>query len=214
MDDESSDTEAPESEILSSATDEGRVTLDHQIATIRNTSDFAFRMLRLNLVLIGALLSSVPVAAQFAIPIGVFINEFTVPGVGFLFGSILTAAAAHTLTTASAGIGPGGLMTVTSDEPSGREFHERLSESYAEWIAENHRTLMRQNGVFILSMLLFINSAIFLGAGFVAGIYDPGFGSRPLYLLLTAAITLATDLVLLRTNGYEPVAAALDVFRD
>jgi len=159
--------------VLSDTSQEGRITLDHQIQAIRNTTTFAFKMLALNISMVGAILGAVPVLTSFGVPVESFINSYAVIGTGFLFGSILAAAATHAVASFSAGINPATIRGLIEQEVSEEEFYELLSSGYAAWLGKNQNTIRLQSIFFTACMLLFIDALLFLGAGLVAGIYPP-----------------------------------------
>jgi len=157
----------------------------------------------LNIILLGAVLSAVPVAARFGRDLSVFVNLYSVTGALTLFGSVLFAAAAITVTNYTAGIGSAGVTDTVESDLSRREFYQRLSSSYSEWLVGNYNTMEKQSVSFFLCMALFIDSLLFLGSGIVAGLYTPSFGSRPLFYVLVVLFAIGADLGLYRVRGLQ-----------
>ena len=200
---QSSNDNSSEPEVYVDTKEEARTTLNHQIQAIKDTATFSFDMLRLNIVLLGALLSAVPVAGQLGITLTGFINIYTIFGISFLFISVLAAAIAHTITSMSVGIDPDGIKTLLDEQYDKNDFDKILSKSYSNWISFNDRISLKQNLAFVFSMALFIDSLLFMCAGFVAGVYTPNFGSRSSYVVLTLIIAVSFDAALFKASGYS-----------
>lgn len=192
-----------DSSVLRDASGEGRITLDHQIQSIRNTESRAFQMLRLNIVIIGAILGAVPLGNQLNIPLDSFINLFSIIGTLAMFGSILSAAATHTITSLNAGIGSEGLLYVLDQEYEGPEFQETLTKGYANWLVYNQQKMLLQNGFFILCMALFIDSLVLLAAGLVVGLQGPELANSTLNIAFAACVIvlLLVDYALFRIDS-------------
>lgn len=143
---------------LAVAREEGRATLDAQLNALDDVDAKALSVFRLNVALVGVLLSALSFAAGSGV---VTVEGLLTPVVGgatFLFG--LSAAAAGLTYVAvghRVGVAPAGLRAaVDADEQA---FRRRLVTGYADWIRANEQATDRK--------ALLVSLAI---AGTVAGV--------------------------------------------
>jgi hypothetical protein len=76
-------------EVIPKTVEEARQTLDYQIQISQNLENKSFRLLRMNLVILGAIFTAFSIAPSIQIPIGNFVNLFSMLGFG-IFASIDT----------------------------------------------------------------------------------------------------------------------------
>jgi len=173
--------------------EEARRTLDAQLSTLDDIDAKALSVFRLNVGLVGVLLSALSFAAASDVAtVSAVLNV----AVGLGVGSFLLSAAAAGLTYATAGqrIGadPGGLEdAIELSEPDALVW---LVESYAEWIRHNQRTNLRKAFLVNLSILGTVAGTLALGVGAIAAF--TGLVYPPLAIAVVALVVLVfvTDL--------------------
>jgi len=154
-------------EALRIAREEARTTLDAQLSTLDDIDEKALSVFRLNVAVVGVLLSALSFAAATdAAAVSLVLN----PAVGVGVGLFVLSAAAAGLTYATAGQRVGA-------DPEGLERAADLSEadalawlvdSYADWIRHNQRTNLRKAFLVTLSILGTVAGTLGLGIGVVA----------------------------------------------
>lgn len=153
---------------LEIARQEARETLEAQLSTLDDIDEKALSVFRLDVAVVGVLLSVLSFAATSeAVAAGAFLNVATGASVALF---VLSAAAAG-LTYMAAGhvVGVGPSELALADERSEREYLVGLLESYAEWIRANERTNLRKALLMTLSLLGTVAGVLALGVGIVAG---------------------------------------------
>jgi len=94
-------------EALRIAQNEARTVLDHQIQTFNDVDNKAARTFRLNVILLGLILTAASfIARAETFDIGPYNNIFTIGGVVSLIFSFIFAVVTYTTTQIETGIGP------------------------------------------------------------------------------------------------------------
>lgn len=185
-----SDTGAAESDVdvLHVAREEARATLEAQLSTLDDIDEKAVSVFRLNVALVGVLLSALSVAASSDVAVaGALVNPWVGAGVGLFVLSAAAAGLTYTAGGQQVGAGPAGLEAAT--DRSERAYLTWLVESYADWIRYNERTNRRTALLVTLSILGTVAGALALSVGVVAA-----FTSRallPAVLALAGLVALA-----------------------
>lgn len=188
--------ELPSVDLLQALETHAKSQVEYQIQEFHDVNNKSFRILRLSLLILGALAGAVPVAVQLEIPVGKFINLYSIFGMFSLFGSILAAAATYFVTTYSYGISPQVYSSVIDTAIDLEDYYIMLIRGYKHAISENSHTLRVQSKIFSACIWIFIISLIYLCAGYIAAIYSPAIGERwQFFALLTGAIIIVVRFV-------------------
>lgn len=156
----------PSDEMESKILDELEKTLDYQIQAIQNFEDKAFRLLRMDLVILGAVFTAFSVAPSLQMPIERFVNLFTITGFGFLLLSIIGSAVGFTAISYDMGISDAVIDRVQSFDRQ-QEYREMMLNLYSNWIEHNSRTQRINVTIMSISMISFVISIIQSIAGII-----------------------------------------------
>ncbi|ELZ19976.1 hypothetical protein C475_21799 [Halosimplex carlsbadense 2-9-1] len=187
----------PNVESLRIAREEARRTLDAQLSTLDDIDAKALSVFRLNVAVVGVLLSVLSfAAASDATAVGGVLN----PAVGAAAGLFVLSAAAAGLTYATAGqrVGadPSGLEEM--GDRSETAALEYLVDGYADWIRRNQRTNLRKALLVTLAILGTVAGTLALGVGVVAAftglLYLPAGVAVAAVILLAAVVNLPEQI--------------------
>jgi hypothetical protein len=180
-------------ESLRIAREEARRTLDAQLSTLDDVDAKALSVFRLNVAVVGVLLSVLSfAAASDAAAVAGLLN----PAVGASAGLFVLSAAAAGLTYATAG------QRVGADPTGLEEMGDRseaaalagLVDGYADWIRRNQRTNLRKALLVTLAILGTVSGTLALGVGVVAAftglLYLPAGVAVAAVILLAAVVNL------------------------
>ncbi|SFR66371.1 hypothetical protein SAMN04487947_3302 [Halogeometricum rufum] len=157
----------PEVETLRTAREEARETLDAQLAALDDIDSKALSMFRLNVALVGVLVSALSFAAASDVTAATaLVNPAVGAGVASFALSATAAGLTYTASGQHVGIGPRALEAATGRTE--REFLSSLLSSYAHWLRYNERTNERKALLVTLSVLGTVGGALGLGVGAVA----------------------------------------------
>lgn len=127
-------------ESLRLAQSEARAVLDHQIQTISDVDDKAAKTFRLDVILLGLLVTAASFVAQVnSVELSPYVNVFTVSAVVALIVSFLCAVLTYTGTETETGMDPSGIDRLISNRYSEKEWLVLLLRSEAEWMRQNER---------------------------------------------------------------------------
>jgi hypothetical protein len=174
---------------LSELREEARETVDAQQETLNDIDTKASRILRLNVVLIGALISVLSIATRTGsdsesgnVGVEPFVNVYTEVGVGALVLSTAFAAMTYTASELDVGVSSENLADLLRADFTADETEELLVKNYVTRINFNRSTNVR-NIPLIQLTIIFVVSAI---VSFVLGVYQGVVGSVPPWLLVPA----------------------------
>lgn len=185
--------DSDEVDITKIAREEAHRTVDHQVQTLNDIDSKVARILRINLVVLGIILTGIsltsgPVGAQEnVIQYSDLINSFTISGLVFLLFSTGVAAITYTSSSLTAGVAPGDLQTFLDNDLNDRQNLEGLVEGYADWIQYNYKTNAKNAplGTFTVLLLVYSMTALALGVKKAAtGTIEPGLLPATIVLLL------------------------------
>lgn len=131
--------------------EDARRVVDHQIAYLSDVDDKAVWTVRINAVIIGAVLSVQQLSSQMSLT-----DPF--PGVAIMAFLVSMAAGIVTYTASDAQFGPGPrYIDDVLDEPATETYwRSEMLRSYADWIEDNEH-VTRRNGTYLLvSQLLLL----------------------------------------------------------
>lgn len=179
--DETEDDHVP---ALRLAREEGRRTLEEQLATLDDIDAKALAVFRLDIALVGVVLSGLSVAAASDVTaITAFFNLGTGVGLGLFVLSAVAAGLTYVTGGHHIGAGPAGIeRAATVPEPA---YLEWLVAGYADWIRVNERANHRKALLVTLAMVGAVGGTLALGVGVVSAITD-----RLLVPAVVAVVTL------------------------
>lgn len=147
---------------------EGRSTLDHQLDALDDIDSKASSILRVNMLLLGLILTALSLAAEDGIiSLGELSNGYTFVGIIFLLLSTAFAALTYTASDTEVGIDSKTMRNALEADLTSREVEVGMAEGYAYWIDFNART-NTLNTVLITLTSWFIVISL---ANFSLGIY-------------------------------------------
>ncbi|SEO82219.1 hypothetical protein SAMN04487948_105332 [Halogranum amylolyticum] len=159
----------PDIEALRAAREEARETLDGQLSTLDDIDAKALSVFRLNVALVGVLLSALSVAATDDLTTtAAFVNPAVGTSVALFVLSAATAGLTYTTAGRQVGAGPAGL----EDAPnrSERAFLVWLVDGYADWIRYNERANVRKALLATLAVLGTVAGVLAFGVGVLAAV--------------------------------------------
>ena len=165
--------------------EEARETVDAQRDTLDDIDTKASRILRLNIALIGILVSVLSIGTQLGSGsagfsgIDPFVNVYTGIGVGSLILSTTFAALTYTASELDVGISSENLTELLKADFSRKEMEELLVKNYIMRINFNRSINVRNIPLIQLTIVLIVCAIISL----VLGIYKGIIGSVPVWLL-------------------------------
>jgi len=172
---------------------EARKTVNAQRETLDDIDTKASKILRLNVALIGILVSVVSLAIQFAPDsesgigrIEPFVNVYTEVGIAALVLSTAFAAVTYTASEVEVGVSSENLTNLLRADFSQSESEELLVKNYIMQINFNRSTNVRNIPLFQLTMV----SAILAIISLVLGLYRGVVGIVPVWLLAAAVLLL------------------------
>ncbi|OLZ41309.1 hypothetical protein A6E15_10055 [Natrinema saccharevitans] len=180
-------------EMLSDLRAEARETVNSQRKTLNDIDTKASKILRLNITLIGILVSVLSIAAQndsgsdttfsAAEP---FVNTPMKIGIGSLVISTAFAAVTYTASELDVGVSSDNLTALLQAEFSQEDVEELLVKNHIARINFNRSTNIRNIPLIQLTIIFVVSSVVF----FALGIYDAVIGPLPKWLSAAALIVL------------------------
>jgi hypothetical protein len=190
------DDEITETELLRVGREEAHRTLDKQMERLDGIDTKAAKILRLNLVLIGILLTGVSIIAsngdsdQLVANSSELLNIYTYFGIGSLLASTVLAALTYTSTNIRAGMSGRDIGKMISNDYSAKQNYRGMVESYSIWLQYNFKTNTRAAPLGTGTLLFLIYAIICISAGvFHAFIRDIGWAGGVLMIAIIAVVT-------------------------
>lgn len=151
--------------------EEARETIDNQLDTLDDIDAKAMSILRLNVLLVGVILTAVSVAVEIdAVVLGELNNGYVAIGVGSLVLSTALAAITYTSSDSEVGIDGESIRAAVDASLDEEEFEAATAQSYAAWIEFNDRTNVMNAPVITLTMLLVVIGLVHLAIGVYAAV--------------------------------------------
>lgn len=174
---------------LSELRDEARETVDAQRETLNDIDTKASRILRLNVALIGILVSVLSIATQIGPDSGSgstgfepFVNVYTEVGIGALVLSTAFAAMTYTASELDVGVSSENLADLLRADFESDETEELLVKNYIMRINFNRSTNVRNIPLIQMTIILVVSAIV----AFVLGIYRGLVGTVPVWIFVTA----------------------------
>ncbi|WP_132059168.1 hypothetical protein [Halorussus amylolyticus] len=179
---------------LETGVSEARRTLDVQVANLNDIDTKAIRILRINVLLIGLLLSALTFSANNPkVSFDTLLNRYLGTGILFLISSTATAGLTYTASDLRAGMSKPNLITMLEEDLVDKELNLILSKSYAKWIRKNQSAEILNSFYSTSTILLLIYSVTYLALGVYHGLVDAvsvslvGTSSVALYIITLAS---------------------------
>lgn len=177
MADEQPDDEPSEYDVdsLRVTREEARAALDHQIEALDDIDDKAAHTLRLNVLLLGVVLTMASVfASNNATPaIGRMANSPVVAGTLASGISMVTSIWVYSSTSYRTGTGPSDVRQFLSRNPPEEELLAALVYSYAAWMERNSQLNRRDGFTLFVSHLFLSLSTSYYAIGVLVGLAFP-----------------------------------------
>ncbi|TKX73911.1 hypothetical protein EXE46_11720 [Halorubrum sp. GN11_10-6_MGM] len=168
---------------------EARETVNAQRETLNDIDTKASKILRLNVALIGILISVLSIAIQVGPEsetglgnVEPFVNLYTEIGIGALVLSTAFAAMTYTASELDVGVSSDNLTNLLKAEFTRDETEELLVKNYIMRINFNRSTNLRNIPLIQLTIVLIVTAIV----SFVLGIYEGVSGSVPIWLWLSS----------------------------
>lgn len=182
-----------EPEVLTELRSEARKTVESQRETLNDIDTKASKILRLNIILIGVLVSVLSIAAQNGSSDGSelanvepFVNVYLKVGIGSLVLSTAFAAMTYTASELDVGVSSDNLTTLLRADFPKEDVEELLVKNYIVRINFNRSTNIRNIPLIQLTIVFAVSAVVF----FTLGIYDAIIGSVPDWILVTVLLLL------------------------
>lgn len=148
---------------------EARETLDAQIENLNDLDTKAIRILRINVLLIGAILSALTFSAKTKnVSFEGFLNVYFGAGIFLLLSSTATAGLTYTASDSRVGMSKPDFETMLREDLTEDELNLVLTKSYAKWIHDNQTTEVLNSFYSTSTILLLVYAATYLALG----VYD------------------------------------------
>lgn len=158
---------------------EGKHTLDQQLTALNDINSKASAILRLNILLLGLLLTAISLASEDGlVSIGDLHNGYSILGIAFLLTSTALAALTYTTSDTEAGVDSQTILDAIHEDLSETEVEIGMAEGYAYWIDFNDQT----NAVNSLLISLTLMTVVISIAHFSLGVHA-AVGDTPTYVL-------------------------------
>jgi hypothetical protein len=183
-------------ELLSELRSEARETVDAQLTTLNDIDTKASKILRLNLVLIGILVSVASLVVQNGTGNGKtsaepFLNLYIISGIGALLLSTAFAAMTYTASELDVGLSSENLERLLDADFPRDEVETLLVKNYIVRINFNRSTNIRNIPLIQTTIVLVVGAVVL----FTLGVYEAITGSVPLWLLVPAVLLLLAVIV-------------------
>lgn len=188
--------ELTESQLLDIAREEAHRTIDNQIETLDDIDNKAAKIMRLNLILLGVLLTGISVVAsnnpsnEFILSTASVLNIYSISGLVCILISTVLAAFTYTATSQRAGMSGRDIANMTSNHYTPIENYRGLVESYSRWMQYNFKVNTRSAPLGTGMLLFLIYGIILFSAGFYHTLVQTmGIGGVVTIFILLTAIT-------------------------
>ena len=184
VDEEAGDAESA----LAITREEARDTLERQLDTLDDIDTKAAKILRLNVVVVGALLTVVSITVDADVGLSPLYNQYTLAGAVSLLCSTVFAAMTYTVSDVSAGLSDSDVRNAVEGDYARDELLEGLALAYADWIDANYRENVGNTPLITATILLLVYAL----TGFFLGVAEAFAGPVPISVVATLLVLLAT----------------------
>lgn len=199
-----------EVESLRVTREEACEVLNRQAEAIHDIERKAIHTFRLNVLLLGAVLTvGSLLAGNGTTPeIGRVVNDLVIAGVGASGASIVMSILAYAGSGYQTGIGASDVRTVLRRQVTEDEWLTALLYSYTVWMKRNETANRRDGIVLYIGQFFLFLSVSYYATGVVYGLYIPPDSQLPIRIL-ALVYGLGTGLLLLSSNRLTGPASRL-----
>lgn len=176
--------------------EEARDVIERQLTTISQTEDKASSVLRINLLVFGALLTVVSIIVRLGnssplttITDSIFTTIYVFLGIAALILSSIAAGITYTASNTYIGVSGEDLNQLTNLE-SYSETKETLVAGYSLWVKMNQYTLSTNHLGITLTISLIVTGVIFLGIATLSWLLSDAIGQTILGIVGIVAVLL------------------------
>ena len=153
---------------------EAQRTIDKQVSALGDIDSKAIRILRVNVLLIGLILTALSFTSQAEYTnVQSFLNVYTGLGIVSLIISTAFAALTYTASDLEVGVDPDDVALLLESDTTTTEFDEVVTKSYAMWIRFNDRTNIRNTPLITMTVFLVIAAIAYLSLGVYGALVGP-----------------------------------------
>lgn len=207
-------------EFLDEIRHEAHRTVDKQIATINDVDTKASKLLRLNLLILGLIVSALSIGTQLFgelssgaegsqqsnLALSPLLNDLVIAGIGVMMLSIVLAAWTYSTTNLDVGVGRDNLITLLSADFNRVERRELVVKNYVARINRNRSAGLRILPLISATIVLTISSI----ALFALGIHRIVFDGVPVYLW-AGFVVIVTSSILMTGLTKQTLRAIADI---
>lgn len=184
-------------------------TLDNQVRSLDGIDSKAIKVLRVNVLLVGLILTALSFAANSrSVSVESFLNVYLGTGLLSLLLSSATVAVTYTGSDVNVGVDPDDIANVLELDLSNEEFEAVVAKSYAMWIGFNDSTNVRNTPWITVTILLIVVAIAYLSLG-VHVAFNEG-----VPWVVEAGANVLLLVLAWRTGIRGQVSKALDDWRD
>lgn len=149
---------------------EGRQTVDNLNSGLSNIDTKASKLMRVNIVVAGLLLSAFSFASKSPhINVESFINSFSISGLVVLVSSIVAAGSTYSAAESRVGVSSDTIRKLVTSNIDQTEVDRGLAKAYARWIDINRRANVKNAFYLSITILLVLASVVLLSIGVFVG---------------------------------------------
>jgi len=175
-----SDSVAGKDEVAVLMRYEGRQTVDNLNSGLTDIDAKASKLMRMNIIVAGLLLSALSFAAKSAnVGVEPFINSFSISGLVVLVTSIVAAGSTYSAAGSRVGISAETIQKFVTSDLEQTEVDRGLAKAYARWIDTNRRANVKNAFYLSVTILFVLASVVLFSVGASVGIAG---GSLPTHL--------------------------------
>lgn len=161
-------------EVLSTLREEAQRTVDQQVATLNDIDTKASRILRINIVLLGLLVTGISYVSQAdGVAVAAFDNPYFVGGVGGVVVSSALAGLTYSASEVDGGVGADNVATTLDSGVQSELFSEYLLQNYAMRVNFNRSTNVRNAPLITATILSLVAALGLIGLGSFRAFYGP-----------------------------------------
>ena len=178
-----------DTETVKRLSEEGQRTVDHQLDALHDIDAKAVSILKLNLVIVSAILAIGSFVTEAnVVTIADLNNVYNAIGIVSLVLSAALAASTYTASDSEVGMGDDAIRSVIEADLTKEGFEIATAQSYAAWIEFNDRTSVLNTSLITLTTLLVVVAIVHLALG----VYDAFVGTHTELVVGLAWIFLLT----------------------
>lgn len=183
-------------EALQRLSEESEKTLQYQLQSLNDIDSKAISILRVNVLLLGLMLTAASIIADSSLELARFGNNYIYVGLASLISSSTVAALTYTASDSEVGIESNRINDVIASDLTEMEFELAVAQSHRRWIWFNNKTNIINAPLITLTNILLIVSISHLALGvYVALIGEHSLLLAAILWILLVIFILASNLI-------------------